>query len=82
MVAFNRKLVNTLFLFDFISLLSNPQVPCNNMAMNMEINTPRSWSTNSSTNTSTNSSRAILVYPNVSSTVYTEYIQALNNNST
>jgi len=67
MVVPNKELVNTLFLFDF-SLLSNSQVSHNNMAMDMEINTPRGQSTN----LSTTNSKTISVYLNAFSTAYTE----------
>ena len=48
------------------------------MAIDIEINTLRDWSTTSSTN----SSRATSVYLDVFSTIYIEYVQALTNNST
>ena len=75
MVVPNRESVNTLFSFNF-SLLSDPQVHYSNMAIDMEVDTPRGRSINSSTN----NSRALSVYSNTSSIAYTERIQALNNN--
>ena len=51
MVVPNRDLANTYFLFDF-SLLYNPQAPCSNMAMDIDIDMPRGWSVNSSANSS------------------------------
>jgi len=77
MVVPERSLVNTTFSFD-LSILSNPQEPFNNMAIDMEVDTPRGWSTS----TSTNSSRATSAHSNISSTGYTEHIQALANNLT
>ena len=40
MVASERVLANISFPFDLI-ILSNPQEPFNNMAMDMEVDTPR-----------------------------------------
>lgn len=77
MVVPEISLANTTFSFD-LSILSNPQEPFNNMAIDMEVDTPRGWSTS----TSTNSSRATSVHSNISSTGYTEHIQALANNLT
>ena len=77
MVAPERILANTSFPFD-LSILSNPQEPFNNMAMDMEVNTPRGWSTT----TSTNSSRVTPVHSNISSIGYTEHVQALASNPT
>jgi len=75
MVAPERILVNTSFSFH-LSTLHNPQEPLKNMAMDMEIDTPRGQSTNSSSN----SSRASSAHLNVSSIAYAECVQALANN--
>ena len=71
MVVPEISLANTTFSFD-LSILFN------NMAIDMEVDTSRGWSTS----TSTNSSRATSVHSNISSTGYTEHIQALANNLT
>jgi len=79
MVAPERILVNISFPFD-LSILSNPQEPFNNMAMDIEVDTPRGWSTS----ISTNSSRATSVYSNIniSSIGYTEHVQVSANKPT
>ena len=46
------------------------------MAIDIKINNSRGWLTNSSSN----SSRAFLVYSNVSSTTYNKHVQVLANN--
>ena len=48
------------------------------MAIDIEINILRGWSTT----LSTNSSRTLSVYSNISSTIYTKQIQIYTNNST
>jgi len=54
MIVPNRELANTYFPFIF-SLPSNPQIH-NNIAMDIDINTPKDWSINFSTNNSRESS--------------------------
>jgi len=69
-----RELGNTLHSFDTY-ILFNPEI-YNTINMNMEIDTPRDWSTNSSTN----NSREVLVQSNVSFISYVKRIDAQNNN--
>ena len=70
-----RISVYTSFSF-YLSILHNSQEPLDNMAIDIKINNSRGWSTNSSSN----SSRAFLVYSNVSSTTYNKHVQVLANN--
>ena len=61
--------MNTLFPFVF-NTSSNSQESFTEMAVNMEVNTPRGWSIFSSAN----SSRLALVHSNVSFKTYAEHI--------
>jgi len=74
MVAPERILANTFFLFG-LSILSNLQEPFNNMAMDIEVDTSRGWSTI----TSTNSFRATSVHSNIFFIGYIEHVQVSAN---
>ena len=77
MVVSERISVNTPFYFDLNShnILQEPFI---GIPMDMEVNTPRDWSSSSKTN----SSREILVLSNILSMTFVDHIQALANNPT
>jgi len=69
----NRKPVNTLFSFDYC-LPSNLTIH-KNSKIDIDIDNPRGWLSNSSTN----SFRELLVYSNISSVSYAKRMDVLNN---
>jgi len=77
MVASERISVNTSFPFDLNSR-NIPQEPFIGIPMDMEVNTPRDWSSSSKTN----SSRKTSVLSNALSTAFVDHIQVLANNPT
>ena len=77
MVASERISVNTSFSFD-LNPHNIPQEPSIGIPMDMEVNTPRDWSSSSKTN----SSRETLVLSNASSMTFVDCVQALANNPT
>jgi len=77
MVAPEGSSANTLFPFD-LNPCNIPQEPSIGIPMNMEVDTPRGWSSSSNTN----SSRETSVLSNASSMVCADHIQTLANNPT
>ena len=72
----SRRILANIPSYFHLNTLHNSQEPLNNMEIDIEIDTPRDWSTNFNSN----NSRVFLVYLNVSLTAYAEHVQALANN--
>ena len=77
MVASERISVNTLFSFN-LNPHNIPQEPSIGIPIDIEVNTPRDWSSSSKTN----SSREISVLSNASSMTFVDHVQTLANNLT
>ena len=75
MIASNRELANTLFIFDIFT--SFKPATHNNINMDIEIDTSRGQLNNSSTN----NSREPLVHSGISSVLYAKRMETLNNSS-